>query len=67
MIVIYWRTRSNIVDIRKFKDYDEIMEWILRQTKLEDPVAIVGIHDKNEKMEVIEKEYQKFKACFERA
>lgn len=67
MIVFYWKIKSNVADIHEFKNYNEIIQWILRQNELEDPVAIIGIHDKNEKMEVIEKEYKKFKAYFERA
>lgn len=59
MAVIYWRAVANVIDMRIFKDWEELKDWIVRQVKLE-PTAIIGIFDKDTELREADKAYAKF-------
>lgn len=48
--MIYYRTRAKVVDVGSFRDSEEIIEWFMRQSKLE-PTYILGIYDNSKKEE----------------
>lgn len=59
MYVIYWRCVANVVDLRKFKDVNELKDWLVIQSKLE-PTALIGIYDKETRIDKVEKDYERF-------
>ena len=66
MYVVYWRCKSNVVDMRKFENLEELKEWLLRQLEIE-PTAIVGIYDESTPVGETEKHFKEFKKYFERS
>lgn len=48
--MIYYRTQAKVVDVGNFRNSEEIIEWFMRQSKLE-PTYILGIYDSSKKAE----------------
>lgn len=59
--MIYYRTQAKVVDVGNFRNSEEIIEWFMRQSKLE-PTYILGIYDssKKEEKERYERDLDKF-------
>ena len=60
MVVVYWRFAAGLSDMRMFKDGNEFMDWMKFATKWE-PIAIIGIYDKETTWGETEEAIRKFK------
>ncbi len=65
MYVIYWRVEPNVVDMRKFKNLEELADWLFGALKFE-PIALVGIYNGDTTIEEVKKDYDKYVNYFER-
>ena len=65
MYVIYWRVEANVVDMRQFKNLEELAQWLFDSLKFE-PIALVGIYDGGTEIGKVEKDYVQFVKYFEK-
>lgn len=59
MYVVYYRMEANVVDMRVFRDANEFVDWLKFSSKME-PIAIIGIYDKDTEYSEGYKDYAKF-------